>query len=80
MDCHIIMTAYMDDDMDDGMGDDITIPIHLLTAKHQRWAIFSLFSAHLQSILSPFTFWFQPILNLFLQPIITPHTTNGPLL
>jgi len=61
MDCHIIMTAYMDDDMDDGMGDDITIPIHLLTAKHQRWAIFSLFSAHLQSILSSFTFCFQPI-------------------
>jgi hypothetical protein len=29
--CHVIMDAYMDDDM----GDDITILAHLLTAQHQ---------------------------------------------
>jgi hypothetical protein len=82
MNCHIIMTAYMDDDV----GDDITIPIYLLTTQYQRWAIFSLFSAHLQSILSSFTFCFQPIFKFIflidyystynIQPIIISHTTN----
>ena len=30
------MAAYVDDDMDDNMGDDITISAHLLTAQHKN--------------------------------------------
>ena len=34
------MAAYVDDDMDDNMGDDITIPAHLLTGQNIRWVNF----------------------------------------
>ena len=81
------MDAYMDNDV----GDDITILAHLLTAQYQRWAIFSLFLAHFQSVFSPFAIYFQPIyiqflnyllsgfspfFNLFFQPIIIAPIIN----
>jgi hypothetical protein len=58
------MDAYTPAYVDDDMGDDITIPAHLLTAQHLHFL--ACFQPHFQSIFSPFAIYFQPIYILFL--------------
>jgi hypothetical protein len=44
------MNVYVDDDMDDDVGDDITIPAHLLTAQHRRTAHIGILFSHIKPI------------------------------